>query len=203
MHLSHQGLGLLAGALALIQVVPYVVSIHRGQTRPNRATYAIWSTINVVYLASYVAAGARATAWAMLAFTLSGLVVFVLSLRYGMGGLRRFDLVCLGLAATAIALWVWTKDPATAVYASLAASTLGFLPTIKKTRTRPETENALSWGLTVAAATVNLFALANQEPAIALPPFAAWIGDAVVFSLAVRGQSTEQISPNRDRGRPR
>jgi len=59
--IDHSLLGKIAGALSFLAFVPYVLATLRGKTRPNRATWIIWSAVGVTLLASYAVAGARET----------------------------------------------------------------------------------------------------------------------------------------------
>jgi hypothetical protein len=177
--------GQIAAVIAALQVVPYVWSILRGHTRPSRASYAIWSVIQTIELISYIAAGATTTKWALLVLTINAVIIFCLSLKYGMGGRNKFDIPCLVLAAVAIVLWVTTDNPALAVYMSTFAGFVGYLPTIKKSYLLPRTENTLSWGMYVVAATLNVAALTSLKPAIALPPLFGLGLSVVVTSLLV------------------
>lgn len=185
MNLSAQLIGQVAGALLLIAPVPYYIDIFRGNTKPARAAYAIWILVDIVTLTSYVASGGRSTSWVFLAATISTTIIFFLSWKYGMGGFNKLDLVCVGLAVLAILLWMTTKDPATALYTSLAAKVLGYLPIIRKSYVYPNTENSLSWGICAAGSILNLFALTSLHPEIAIAPIVMAILDALIAGLLV------------------
>ncbi len=162
--------GQVAALLAAIAVVPYVWSILKGHTRPSRASYAIWSVIQTIELVSYIAAGATTTKWVLLVLAINAIVIFGLSFKYGMGGRNKFDIPCLVLAGGAIILWVTSHNPALAVYMSMLAGFIAYLPTIKKSYLWPGSENTLSWAIFVIAAILNVCALTTIQPAIALPP---------------------------------
>src|SRR5215207_1561553 len=108
-------LGLLAGALSLLAFIPYIASIFRGQTRPNRATWWVWTVCNGVLFASYYASGERRSAWVPLSYMVASLVVAVLSLKRGEGGLSRFDRGCALASAAGIGLWAVSGSPLTAL----------------------------------------------------------------------------------------
>jgi hypothetical protein len=179
-------IGYVAGALALLQVVPYLLSILRGHAKPERATYAIWSTINLLASISYIAVGARTTVWVSLAYTLSAILVFALSFKFGMGGLNKFDLFCLVMAGAGIIVWLLTKDPALSLYYYIGIKLIGFLPTLKKAYKWPKTENALSWIMSAAASLLNLLAITSWTPQIALYPIYGAIGDTLLTYVLVR-----------------
>lgn len=174
-------IGYLAGVLAVIQSVPYIVSIFHGETKPSRAAYTIWSVAEIVAISSYIAAGARTTIWFGLATALTAVIILALSIKRGMGGASSFDLICLFLSGLVIAAWIYTESPIVAVYASVGTTVLGYLPVIKKAHVMPETENFNSWVICFIATLFNLGALTSLHLYIIVPPIASALGAGLVF----------------------
>lgn len=192
MNITPALLGQIAGILAVVQAIPYIIGILRGKTKPARASYAIWSVVQTISAMSYIASGATDTKWVPIVLTVSAIVIFVLSFKYGMGGLSKLDISCLGIAAVAIILWVTTNNPTLAVYASLVASTIAFIPIVKKSYLQPATENTLSWTLYATSVLFNIAALTTLEPVIALPPIVSLLfsGTIAVLLLMPRKRKT-------------
>jgi hypothetical protein len=179
-------LGVLAGVLSLLAFVPYVASILRGQTRPNRATWWVWTVCNGILFASYYAAGERRSAWVPLSFTVASLFVALLSLKRGEGGLSRFDRGCVLSCAAGLILWGLSGSPLTALVINIGVDFAGALPTIRKTYLDPKSESLSAWSLFLAANAVNLFAVeAWSSPSIALPIYYFLI-TLVIIALAAR-----------------
>lgn len=176
-------IGQIAGILAVLQVVPYLVSIFHGHTKPERMTYFIWFIVDAISIASYIAVGARTTIWVGLVYVMSGLIIFLLSLRYGMGGFSKLDIICLLLAVAGIVVWVTASSALLALCFSTFAAKIGYLPTIKKAYFYPETENTLSWTMTAFTSILNLFALTTLSPIIAIPPLLGAISPLIVAYL--------------------
>ena len=176
-------IGIVAGIIAFLNVIPYVVSIFQKKTKPSRSAYAIWLVIDVVTAASYIASGATTTIWTFLGFGLTTVIIFGLSLKYGMGGLHKLDILCMSIALLAILAWVTTKDPTLALYASLSAKLIGYIPIIKKSYLYPQTENTLAWNMTAAASLLNIVALTSLKPEIAVAPICLAIIDLFVIIL--------------------
>jgi len=183
MHSYPQVFGLIAGVLALFSFFPYVRSILKGDTKPERATFAIWTAVNLVAFFSYLASGARDTIWLVLVYTIFQTFVFLLSFKYGMGGFNKLDLICLFGAATGIVLWIITKNPATALFISIFIEFLGLVPTLKKSYLYPKTENTFAWSIAALAAIFNIFAITSFRPEIAVYPFYILLGDGTVALL--------------------
>lgn len=176
-------IGQIAGVLAVIQVVPYIVSIFRGHTKPERMSYFIWFIVDALTIASYIAIGATTTIWVGLVFVFTGFIIFLLSLKYGMGGFSKLDIFCLFLALIGLLLWATTQNALLAMCFALFAAKVGFLPTIKKAYFFPETENTLSWTMCAGSSILNVFALTTLAPSIAIPPILAAIFNSIVAYL--------------------
>lgn len=170
MHISHAFIGQIAGAIALISFVPYIISIFRYKTKPHRSSFAIWSLVGIVTIASYIAGGAHTAIWVGLVYAFFGTVVFLLSLKYGVGGFSKLDIACMLGAVFGIVLWISTKDPKTALYTGIAVEVLGQIPTWRKSYLQPDTEDTFSWGMDSFAALLNLFAITSLKPQILVYP---------------------------------
>lgn len=143
-------------------------------------TYFIWFIVDTLSIASYIAVGARTTIWVGLVYVITGLSIFLLSFKYGMGGYSKLDIACLLLALIGVSIWVTTSSALLALCFSTFASKIGYLPTIKKAYFFPETENTLSWTMTSLTSVLNIFALTTMAPAIAVPPVLGAVGPTIV-----------------------
>jgi hypothetical protein len=102
-----------------------------------------------------------------------------------MGGFGKLDIICLGGAIAGIVGWLITDNPAVALYLSVGAEFLGYVPLFKKAYVQPETENTLSWVIGLIAACLNLFALTTLQPNIALYPIYVVVSDGLVVTLLI------------------
>jgi len=183
--LSHAALGYASGAIFFLAVIPYVVDILKGNTKPNRSAYAIWSVVNIVLVLSYIESGASTTIWYGVCAAMSALLILGLSIKRGMGGFSKLDISCFFIAMMAVVLWVWTKNPAVALYSSVLAYGLGHLPVLKKAYLAPKTENALSWALNWVASVLNIFALTSFSMSGAFFPIVATVLDTAIAALLI------------------
>jgi hypothetical protein len=163
-------LGKLAGFVSLLALIPYIRSILKGKTKPNRASWFIWAVVSTVLLASYHYSGATTTIWLAATFALIPIIISIFSIKYGVGGYEKLDIVCLVGAVTGLILWKLTSNPQTALYLNIAMDVLGFLPTIKKSYLQPETENTTAWLIALVANIVNVLALTTWQFKIAFYP---------------------------------
>jgi hypothetical protein len=91
--------------------------------------------------------------------TIQSILIFLLSLKKGMGGWGRSDIVCLLIAMIGIILWQVTKNPVIALYFAIGADFTGMIPALIKTYKFPHTEIWSFFLLDVFAAGFSLFAI--------------------------------------------
>jgi hypothetical protein len=183
----HEVVGEVAGVVALGGFAPYVVSIVRRRTVPERATWWIWTLVGAMLCASYYAAGARGSIWVPVGYVVGPLVTAILALRYGEGGWSRFDRACLAGSALSLALWLVSGSPMVALVANVAVDFSGALPTLRKTYLEPWSESAASWAIFLVANALNLAALDGWSVETALYPLYLFGVSLAMVALISRG----------------
>ncbi len=181
--------GLIAGILSIIAYVPYIFSILKDSTKPNRASWWVWLAMNVIILASYRSAGADTTIFVLVSYSVGTIVVALLSLKYGEGGWTSFDRNCLIVSAIGLVLWSVFSSPLPALLINIAVDLIGGLPTIRKAYYKPETENKAAWALFFAGSIFNIIAIDKFEFAIVIYPVAMFLVIGTVFFLVFRSHS--------------
>jgi hypothetical protein len=166
----HVLLGRLSGLLSLAGFIPYILAILRGKTRPSLATWGIWAGVGAILCASAWAAGARASIWTPVSYTLGPAMVTLFALRHGERSLTRFDLGCIAAAVASLGLWYVAKTPVVALLINIAIDLVGALPTLRKTWHDPGSEDRLAWGLFCAGNLLNLAAVERWSFAEAVYP---------------------------------
>lgn len=151
--------GTLAAVLSILAYLPYMVETVRGNTRPHRACWFIWSVLATISFFSQVYEGATASLG--FAAAQAGCTSFVLILSFfkGHGALAtRADFRALCVAAIGLVLWYLTESAVYALLISIAISLLGGSLTVIKTYHAPQTETMATWVLSLVA---SCFALAT------------------------------------------
>jgi hypothetical protein len=162
--------GYIAGIVSLVAFVPYILSILRKETRPNRASWFIWLVVSLIIALSYREAGADYAFIVPIAYSTGTTIIASLSLKYGTGGWTRFDRICLIGAGGGLAMWVMFNSPMSALLICLFMNFLGTLPTIRKAYYQPETENGLAWTLFSLGTLLNLLAIEEWTFSMAVYP---------------------------------
>jgi hypothetical protein len=77
-------LSVLAGLLYVLGFIPYITSIIRGETKPSKATWVIWSVLDMIALAGMINQGV--VTGTMVAGTAGATTVAILALIKGRNG---------------------------------------------------------------------------------------------------------------------
>jgi hypothetical protein len=173
-----------AGAV-VIGFISYTVEVQaivrRPEVRPERTSWLIWALQYVAYFAAQLTeGGTRGSLW-LVGEELAGvLVIYALSLRYGIGGRlirrarhhrragRRLTPAGLLLAGVCAALTAWslTRSAAVAVLLLSAVELAGAAPTVAKMYRLPGSEPKTTWLLVGVAGVLAVPALGTRPPAV-------------------------------------
>lgn len=177
-------LGIIAGVIALLAYIIYIISILRGGSKPNRATWWIWSFMGLVLAVSYYFSGAENTIWVPIVEFIGPFSIAILSLKYGEGGLEnKTDLYCIFGALLSIALWIIFDNAIIALVTNLFTDTFAIVPTIKKSYNKPEGEDFSAWFGTGLADTMNLFAVERGTFGILVYPIYMLVSDLIIIII--------------------
>ncbi|HSW98814.1 MAG TPA: hypothetical protein VLF71_03175 [Candidatus Saccharimonadales bacterium] len=185
-HAAVVGLGIAAGVIQLAGNIPYVRDIFRGKTKPERATWWIWTLLNVVSLGAQI--GAHAT-WSLLMTVGQGLMtafIAVMSLHHGYGKFQRRDYISAVAAVLGVGLWWWLQSPLAAIIVVLLVDASGFWLTIAKTWRAPRTETLIAWQLTALSGGLGVLAVGRLDATQLLYPAYIMAGNTLMALVIVR-----------------
>ncbi len=138
-------LGIL-GAFAFIAAdIPYIRDTLRGETKPHRVSWFLFFVLNAINVANQAASGATNSLWVVIAATFITFVVFILSLKKGVGGFEKLDIVCLVGGLAGLVLWAILRTPVASLACNLIVVTIALAPTLKKAYLQPGSETKISW----------------------------------------------------------
>lgn len=173
----------MAGAFALGGFIPYWWAIWQRKTRPNRATWWIWSIVGIIIAFSYRASGADATMWVPISYVIGPLITSLFAIKFGEGGWTKLDRVCLFGVGIGLILWGLYRSPSLVLGINIGIDFLGAIPTIVKSFHHPDSEDRSAWCLFSIANLLNLFAIDNWTWEIAIYPIYMALICITIFSL--------------------
>jgi hypothetical protein len=181
------GLGLLAGAVAVLGTLPYLRDTLRGATRPHRGTWLVWSALGAVACLSQRAGGAS---WSLGlsagAFVLDSLV-FALALRTGQGSLDGPEAALLGLAAGGVAAWLLAGPPLAATAGVIAPHLAAAAMMAPKAYRDPRSETLVTFAGASLGGALAAGAASAGDPALLLyPAYYCAVNAALAALIALR-----------------
>ncbi|MBX4189608.1 hypothetical protein KW785_03405 [Candidatus Parcubacteria bacterium] len=153
----HMALGILAGVIPFLAIIPYVKDILHGTTRPNVVSYSLWVFLLIISIWAQVSAG---TSWSII-FLIGDLVgtssvVALCLFGYGYGKYGRVEWICTALAILAVVSWQATHEPVLAIIFAIIADLMAAVPTVVKAYKDPWSEIPTAWFMIAAAALLGI-----------------------------------------------
>ena len=111
--------------------------------------------------------------------------LFVMSLKFGVGGSTKLDRACLAIAVLAIVAYLVTGNGWAAVGLAILADLIGYIPTFVKTWRKPTSEDPVFFGIEGLASLCGVAAVGEWSIGMALPLYFA-LCCVVVLALIYR-----------------
>jgi hypothetical protein len=173
-------LGVSAGVINLICIIPYLRDIFHGKTKPERATWWVWLVLAIVALFAQLDAGGK---W-VIVLTISAIItlvtIAVLSVPYGYGRFHRRDFVALLITALGVGAWLLLDDPLLAILVVISVDAAGFWLTLNKTWQAPYTETMITWLLAAIAAVLAVLSVGSLNPTQILYPLYSVLANSLL-----------------------
>ncbi|HYF96492.1 MAG TPA: hypothetical protein VD947_00460, partial [Patescibacteria group bacterium] len=151
----------------------YVADTIKGQTKPNRVTWFLWTLFPMIAFAAMLEKDVGITPLVMTFMSgLMPLMIFVGSFvnKKAFWQITKFDLVCGALSLLGLTLWLVTQEGNIAIVFSIVADSLALLPTLVKSYKFPETESWSAFGGAAAASFITLLTVKTWTfAAVAFP----------------------------------
>ena len=181
-------LGVLSVAMMVCSRAGYFTGIFRGRTRPHIFSWFIWGTISAIGFAAQVAEGAGPGSWARGFGSATCFLLVWIGYFKGEKDIKRSDWITLAAALSAIPLWAVTKTPFWSVLIVCCIDTIGYLPTVRKSWSKPLEEMAVSYLFSCLGALFSLLAIVQYTPSTWLYPLVLTFsnGGMWIFLLARR-----------------
>lgn len=158
----------LGAVFMLLADLSYVVNTLKGNIKPNKVSFLLWSLIPFIAFSAEVKQGVGIASLMTLSLGLGTLMIFVASFfnKKAQWKITGFDLVCGALSILGLILWYLTKIGLLAILFSILADFLAAIPTYRKAFFFPETERypaylATSFNALIALLTLKQWSFAG------------------------------------------
>ncbi len=154
---------LVSSIFATISSFLYIISILKGKTKPHRTTrFVVFVMVFLATIALYFSHD-WPTFYLYIVYCIGNFIIFLFSIKNGVGGWARTDITCLVISVIGIIIWQLTNNPFLALLASILANIVANIPAVIKTYRYPETETWIYYFLGIIANTIILFAQKTFE----------------------------------------
>lgn len=180
---------LVSSGLFILADVKYIREIFYGSVKPQRVTWGIVSLLNGIAVANQMASGGKDSVTVFIVLTALTGFIFLLSLKYGVGGTSRFDMAILTIALLGIVLWQVFDVPLYSILASAIVATAAMIPSILKAYDKPETEDLFMWTASTIAVIFMVLSVGSFSfDLLILPILGTILNGSMLISLLMSPQ---------------
>ncbi len=180
--------GYISAALSILMIVPYIRDILKLQTKPERASWFIWTTLGFISFFSQLAKGATDSLWLTAGQTLAVFIVLGFSIKYGVGGFTKRDKRALLAAGFGLVLWYLTSEAAFALIMVILIDAIGSFLTMLKAYEQPETETLITWILSGTSGVFGVLAVGSLNWVLIAYPLYIVVANYVITGAILLGR---------------
>lgn len=180
--------GYTSAVLSIVMIIPYVRDILRLETKPERGSWFIWMVLGFIAFFSQLAKGATDSLWLTAGQTLAVLIIFVLSLKFGYGGLGKRDVQGLVGAAFGLMLWYLTREASYALIFVILVDSIGSFLTIIKSYKDPASETLITWLMSGTSAIFGMLAVGSLNLILLAYPLYLVVANYVIVGAILLGR---------------
>lgn len=186
--------GILSGIVGLIGYAPYMRDTWRGETRPDRCSWLIWSVLGTIAFFSQVHEGATQSLWFAGTQVSATIAVFLLSIRKGTGDfLCPTYIAALSVASLGLVAWYFTDTAIYALMLTIGVSFLGGAMTVRKAYLSPKSETASAWCIAWVSSILAMCSVGQLDwVLLAYPLYLFTLYSAILFAMYLAPQRHPQ-----------
>lgn len=178
--------GIASAVLSIYAFWPYIRDILNNRTRPERASWLIWSLLSAVSLLAQIYEGADGSLGFAAMQTAGTLIVCGLTF-WKTTKLHFEQQDSQVLTATAVGIWLWgaMESAAYSLFVTISMSMMGGLLTMKKAFLDPKSETCTTWAAFFVSAGLALVAIGRIDWLLmAYPLYVMVLSGGIMLSMA-------------------
>jgi hypothetical protein len=188
----------LGAAVQLVGIYSYIKDVVRGDTKPNRVTWLLWSIAPLIGTAAAITNDVECAVLPVFMSGFGPLLVFIASFvnKKSYWKLEKFDYGCGFLSLLALILWWITKIPEVAIIFAIASDGLAAVPTLVKSWKYPETENAGPFTAGIFSSLTSFAAIKIWNfSALAFPIYLVIVNISITLAIYRQKLSKKNLPP--------
>ncbi len=176
----------VGAAIQMIGIALYIKETVKGNNKPNRMTWLMWTTAPLIGAAAGYAKGVGLAVLPVFMAGFGPLLVFIASFvnPQSYWKLQRFDYLCGLCSILALILWGITKEPIVAIVFAIASDLFAAVPTFAKAWKYPSTETISPYASGLFGALTSFTAIKTWSfAAYAFPGYLVLLNCGLIFTI--------------------
>lgn len=175
-----QVFGVSGTLLAIYAIIPYLVDVAKGHTKPHKMAQIIFMVIAAISFFGQLDQGATASIYLTVLFFIIPIVTLYLSRNTKVGSVTKMDIYTLLLCIGVIIVWSKTSSSELAIILITGVNFIGKILVINKINHNPDSELLLPWVLAVFASLLTVLSVGAFDWVLILPPLHNAITVAII-----------------------
>lgn len=176
-------LALSATILIVIAYVPYIKDILRNKTKPHAYSWFVSALVTFIAFGLQLSEGAGWGTVPTFIAAAAGFLIFFLTLRQEQRAtITKSDTFFFIMSLIAVVLWIIVDQPLLSVIILSCVDILAFIPTFRKSWSKPDQETVSSYAINSLRFTLGTIAVEKYSFVTILYPLSQALADGV-FSL--------------------
>jgi hypothetical protein len=184
--------GYISAILSIIMIIPYVRDILLLKTKPERASWFIWTVLGFIAFFSQMAKGASDSLWLTGGQTLAVFIIVLLSIKFGVGGFTGRDIKALIVAGIGLIVWYLTKEASWALLIVIIVDGAGTLLTAIKSYEDPESETLSTWVISGTSGIFGALAVGILNPILLIYPLYIVFANYLIVLMITLGKKKKK-----------
>jgi len=172
---------IIAGVLFALGFLPYALSILAGKTKPAKASWIIWASLDTITFAGMWTK--HALNGQIVGAVIGVWITVALALKYGVPGWTKLDKLCLAGAVLGIALWAIFNSPVTGLTISVSVVFLGSIPTFVSAWHDPSRESKVAWTIFWISCVFAVMAIPKLTLQDAMQPITFFLIESIMMYI--------------------
>ena len=165
--------------LSFCSNVPYIIETVQGKVKPERISWLLWTILGLTYYFSALYSDG-ATLFALGAL-IGPAAIFLLAIKFGVGGKSRFDIISLVAATVAFSLLYVIEGVIAGLLLALAVDGIGGILTARKLKIDPSSESRPYWGIGIISSMLAIASLETYSLETILFPFYIFLLSVYIY----------------------
>lgn len=182
----------LSSLFLVSSVIPYLIGVIRGKTKPRIVSWFIWGLLAAIASAASFADNQLPSGFLLLTGAIQCSLVVILGFKNGDRHFEMLDVMCFIGAMMGLVLWLVFNSPAITIIATITIDLLGTIPTAKHAWQKPHEETLITFILGALGAGITAAIVDGWSIMSAAYPVYLFVAQAIITGLII-------FSPHRRR----